>query len=153
MRTRTFAAMAAVTSLVAADVSTAKPVAYEGKTKGGYEMSFKRDGNKISRINGLVPTTCVSPQGGSPIAGGEIFKPPGSFRLGQTRKVKALQDSALHYSKVTKYYTVTMKKGRRGGFAGKLHVNFSFQTVESSPFSGFSLKTWVCRGDDSFSAR
>ncbi len=153
MRTRTLAATAAITSLIAADVSTAKSVGYEGETKAGYEMSFTRDGNKISRINGLVPTTCVSPEGGSPIAGGEIFKPPGSFRLGQTRKVQALQDPALHYSKVTKHYTVTMKKGRRGRFTAKLHVNFSFQTVVSSPFSGLSLKTWVCRGDDSFSAR
>ena len=96
MRTRTVAALAAVTSLVAADVSTAKPVHFEGKTKGGYPISFKKAGNKISGIDGLVPTTCVSPEGGSPIAGGEIFKPPGAFRLGQTRKAQALQDPALH---------------------------------------------------------
>jgi len=54
---------------------------------------------------------------------------------------------------VTKYYTVTMKKGRRGKFTGNLQVNFSLQTVASSPFSGPYLKSWVCRGDDSFNAR
>ena len=57
------------------------------------------------------------------------------------------------YDEVTKYYTVTMKKGRRGRFTSKLHVNFSFQTVGYSAFGDPFLKSWVCRGDDSFSAR
>ena len=64
-----------------------------------------------------------------------------------------MQDPALHYDEVTKYYTVTMKKGRRGRFTSKLHVNFSFQTVGYSAFGDPFLKSWVCRGDDSFSAR
>ena len=129
-----------------------KPGFYSGKTDQGNEISFKVSGGKISRLNGLVPTSCVSPTGGT-LAGGEIFKPPGSFAIGRTRQVQALQDPAMHYSDVTKHYRVTLKKGKRGSVSAKLHVNFSFETVDFSGWDGPRLKAWVCQGDDSFTAR
>jgi hypothetical protein len=129
-----------------------KPGSYSGKTDQGYEISFKVSGGKISRLNGLVPTSCVSPTGGT-LAGGEIFKPPGSFAIGTTRQVQALQESAMHYYDVTKHYRVTLKKGKRGKVSAKLHVNFSFETLDYSGWDGPRLKAWVCQGDDSFTAR
>ena len=128
------------------------PGFYSGKTDGGHEISFKVSGGKISRLNGLVPTSCVSPTGGT-LAGGEIFKPPGSFAIGRTRQVQALQEAAMHYYDVTKHYRVTLKKGKRGKVSAKLHVNFSFETVDYSGWDGPRLKAWVCQGDDSFTAR
>ena len=133
--------------------AAAKPVHYEGTTHGGFAISFERSGAKISKINTLVPTTCVPAGSGTPRSGGDAFRPPGAFRFGTTRKVKAKQDSALHYSKVTKNYKVTMKRGKRGKFSGVLHVNYSFQALGYDAFSNPRLEGYVCQGDDRFSGR
>lgn len=140
----------AIALLATAPASAAiKPGSYSGKSDGGYDMAFTIKGKKVSRLSGMVPASCVSPTGGT-TAGGEVFKPPGKFTIGKTRKVSAKQGAAMHYSKVTKNYRVALKKTKRG-FRAKLHVNFSFQTIDySSSFLGPRLKTWVCRGDDSF---
>lgn len=129
----------------------ATPVRYSGTTGAGYKVSFQVAGNKVSRLKAMVPTTCV-PAKGVPTAGVELFEPPGAFRFGTTRKVTALQDAAMHYADVTKHYRVTLSKNRRGSFTGRLHVNFSFLTLD---FSGDSpaLNPWVCRGDDKIKAR
>jgi hypothetical protein len=153
---RTTTALTAVAVAIAGG-ATAGPAdaakrTLKGKTQGGYSISMKRSGKSITAMKGMVPTSCVSPQGGT-LAGGEIFRPPGSFRLGATKKTQALQDPAMHYDKVTKHYTVTLKRGRRGRITGRLHLNFSFQTLGSSSFGGYYLKTWICRGDDTFTAR
>ncbi len=66
----------------------------------------------------------------------------------------ALQDAAMHYDKVTKNYRVTLKRGtKKGRFTGKLHVNFSKQTLGYSSFSGTYLIPWICQGDDRFIVR
>ena len=143
--------LVAALTVAAAPAAAVQPGSYAGKTDGGFRMSFKVKGNKVSKLSGMVPTTCGSPTGGAR-AGGEIFKPPGKFQIGKTRKAKAKQHPAMHYSKVTKNYKVTLKKAGRGGFKAKLHVNFSFLTLEYG-YDGPRLKTWICRGDDSFTAR
>jgi hypothetical protein len=148
----TLAALTLTAALIAAAPAAAvQPGSYSGKTKSGYKMSFKVKGNKVSKLSGMVPASCISPTGGTR-AGGELFRPPGKFAIGKTRKAKAKQQPAMHYSKVTKNYKVTLKKAKRGGFKAKLHVNFSFLTLDYG-FDGPRLKSWICRGDDSFTAR
>jgi hypothetical protein len=136
----------------AAPAAAIAPGSYSGKSDSGYKMTFKVKGNKVSRISGMVPATCISPTGGTR-AGGELFRPPGKFAIGKTRKVKRKQQPAMHYSKVTKNYKVTLKRAKRGGIKAKLHVNFSFLTLDYSSYNGPGLKSWICRGDDSFTAR
>ncbi len=142
----------AVTAVAASGAgdAAAKSVTLSGTTESGNQISFKRSGSRISQIKALVPTTCVpaTARGGRTTAGSEMFTPPGSFRIGRERKVAALQDSAMHYDKVTKNYRVTLKRGTKGRFTGKLHVNFSKQTLGYSSFSGTFLIPWICQGDD-----
>ena len=66
MSAPTVAALAAAISLTAAAPAAAKPIHYQGKTDGGSRISFTRTGNKIGKINALVPTTCVSPDSKTP---------------------------------------------------------------------------------------
>ena len=148
-RTITALAITAVAATGAGDAA-AKSVTLSGTTEAGNQISFKRNGSRISKIKALVPTTCVpaTSRGGLPTSGSEMFTPPGSFRIGSVRKVAALQDAAMHYDKVTKNYRVTLKRGKKGRFTGKLHVNFSKQTLGYSSFSGHYLIPWVCQGDD-----
>lgn len=153
-RTITALAITAVAATGAGDAA-AKSVTLSGTTEAGNRISFKRSGGTISKINALVRATCVpaTSGGGRPVSGGETFTPPGSFRIGRERKVSALQDAAMHYSKVTKNYRVTLKRGRKGRFTGQLHVNFSKQTLGYSSWRGTYLIPWVCQGDDRFIVR
>ena len=155
-RTITALAITAVAATGAGEAA-AKSVTLSGTTEAGNQISFKRNGSRISQIKALVPTTCVpatSRGGGPPSSGSEMFTPPGSFRIGRERKVAALQDAAMHYDKVTKNYRVTLKRGaKKGRFTGKLHVNFSKQTLGYSSFSGTYLIPWICQGDDRFIVR
>ena len=148
-RTITALAVTAVAAAGAGDAA-AKSVTLSGTTEAGNQISFKRSGARISQIKALVPTTCVPaiPRSALPTSGSEVFTPPGSFRVGSERKVAALQDAAMHYDKVTKNYRVTLKRGTKGRFTGKLHVNFSKQTLGYSSFRGTYLIGWVCQGDD-----
>ena len=61
--------------------AAAKPVPFEGTTKGGFAISFKRSGAKISQINAVVPTTCVPAGSGTPRSGGDVFRPPRGLPL------------------------------------------------------------------------
>ena len=57
----------------------------------------------------------------------------------------------MHYADVTKNYRVTVQKGRNGLLKGRLHLNFSYQTIHY----GYELMLvgYVCQGDDTFRAR
>ena len=142
---------ALVALLAAAPAGAIQSGSHTAKTKNGFKVSFKVSGNKVSKFNGLVPASCISPTGGTRV-GGEVFQPPGKFTIGKTRKVKVKQQAAMHSSKITKNYKVTLKRAKNGGLKAKLHVNFGFLTFEYGVY-GPSLKTWICRGDDSFTVR
>ena len=139
--------------LAAAGPAEAKTRTYEGKTAGGYSLSLKAAGARVSRLRTIVPTTCVPTRSGTPRSGGELFEPPGVLRIGRTTKRKAQQDPAMHYSEVTKHYRVTLKRRSGDRIAGKLHVNFAFQTIGYTSFGDMYLETWICRGDDTFVVR
>jgi hypothetical protein len=147
------AALAALA--VAAAPAGAKSVAYKGKTKAGNTITFTRDGSKIKNVQSMVPTICMSSTGGTggSSAGGDPYKPPGAYVLGQTVKRKALQRTPFYPSEVTKNYTLTTKPGRNGKVTGKLDENFSYSILGIDPFSGNSyIRIFLCRGVTTFTA-
>jgi hypothetical protein len=144
-------AAALATALALAGPAAAKPVAYKGKTSGGFEITFTRVGGAVKGVQTLLPTSCVPAGEGTARAGDEIYEPPGKLALGREVRKSALQDAAMHYDDVTKNYRFNAKKHRDGKITGRLHVNFSFQTVifGADP----KLLGWVCQGDGTFSAK
>ncbi len=152
MRTSTITALVAALGLaVAAAPAAARPVAYQGKTKGGYSVTFKRSGARISGITTGVPTVCLATNRyGRSESGVELFQPPGAFTLGRTAKVSAYQKPVMYYSKVTKNYTVTVKRGARGRISGRLKVVFSF-IVPTFPMP--SMIIYGCVGSTTFTAK
>jgi hypothetical protein len=140
-------ALAAIALLVVAVPSAqAAPVRYAGKTDGGSKITFQVSNGKLRSLETMVPTSCVSAQGGTPRAGLDLFQPPGGFRLG--RKVKRSaekQDTAMTYYDVTKNYTVTTRRSGKA-IKGELAVNWSWVDV-SVP------KIYTCLGNASFSAK
>jgi len=145
-------AVAVTASLGLASQAVAKPVAYSGKTSGGNPISFERSGNTVKRVSAYIPATCVSAWPGyPPRSGDELFAPPGRLALGREVSKTALQDAALHHSEVTKNYRFAARKGARGAISGRLHVNYSFQTLGYT--TSYVLIGYVCRGDATFKAR
>jgi hypothetical protein len=144
-------ALAAALAVAVPTAATAKPVAYSGKTSGGFEITFKRVGGAVKDVRALLPASCVPAGEGTATAGDEIYEPPGRLALGREVRTSALQEAAMHYADVTKNYRFTAKQRRNGTIAGRLHVNFSFETVifGAEP----RLLGWVCQGDGTFKAR
>ena len=153
MKSKTWLVTAAAltASLALTAPAMAKPVAYKGKTAGGYEISFKRSGSSLVGLRTMVPTTCAPTLPAPTRTGAEFFEPPGRIAVGREVTSTVVQDPAMHYAEVTKNYRVTTKKGRNGVVAGRLHVNFSYQTIGYT--HSIVLVGYVCQGDDTFKAR
>jgi hypothetical protein len=156
--TRTIALAAIAAGAVAIGLATpamasAKPVAYSGMTAGGYEITFKKTGRSLKGLRASVPTTCVPTGSGAVARGGsEIFEPPARVPLGREVTQTAVQEPTMYYNEVTKNYRITAKARRNGIVTGRLHVNFSFQTIGSDAW-GLRLVGFICQGDDTFKAR
>jgi len=148
MRTRTITMLAcaiAGAGLAAAPAAGAasEPVKYSGMTKEGTKISvwIEPTNTKYVAITTRVPTTCVSAQGGTPLALITDFDPPFAFRVG--RKDKATVKGSG--GSPTKHYTVqTRRKGRT--LTGKLSVNYSRLSVNDS--GSFYILT--CQGTANF---
>ena len=100
----------------------------------------------------MVPAMCVETTGsGYTRAGGELFRPPGSFAIGGQHKAKALQPAAMNGgTKATKNYTVKLTNAGGGAVKGKLSVNFSFlipDLFRNMPY------IYMCQGTTTFTAR
>lgn len=141
----------AALGLVAGTASAAPNAAYRGKTKGGSSITFSVAGKRISQIRTIVPTICVETTGSyKSRAGGELYQPPGSFAVGTTAQVKALQPAAMNKgTKATKTYTFTSSAGPGGSITGKLRVSFSFITLGLDAYHSY---IWLCTGTTTFSA-
>src|SRR4051812_6380130 len=144
-------AAAATASTLAVGVCTAGAATLHGTTDGGNTITLKRSGTKITKIKTMVPTMCTETTGsGQTRAGGELFRPPGAFRVGRERKTTALQAAAMnHGTKATKNYTVKVTSAGGRGLSGKLSVNFSFlipDLFRSLPY------IYLCQGTATFSA-
>lgn len=151
---RTVAVTAALAVAVAAPAAAAKPVNYAGKTKTGDKVTFKLAGSKITNLKAMLPTICL-PTSGNPRSGTDFFEPPGGFPLGKETKVETPEpvDSAMHYNKVSKWFHVTPSGvGKKGVIKGKLHMNFSFDTLGVDTWGSYHLQPYICTGDGSFTA-
>jgi hypothetical protein len=145
-------ALLALLSVVSA--AQAKSVAYSGKTAGGYRITFKKSGNKISRVRTGVPTVCLPTTSSfyPSNSGVDLFNPPGSFRIGATTKRQKLQKTAMWHAKVTKYYTVKLRKAGRK-VKGSLQTTFSYGLPVLDTYYGARLIIYVCRSNTKFSAK
>ncbi len=151
-RTARIAALtAALSVLAAAPALAAKTVSYRGKTKGGHTITFKRQGNRVWWISTMAPTVCLPSNrtDRQPIAGAEIYTPPGYEIVGRKVTFEDLQKPAMYYSKVTKHYETTLKAGPNGRLSGKLHLSFSF-LIPTYPMPAVII--YLCTGDTTFTA-
>jgi hypothetical protein len=138
--------------LAGGSVAEAKTVSYKGKTSSGTKITFKRKGNKVSKVRTTLSTICIETTGsGLTRAGSELYRPPGRFKLGKTRKVKKLQPAALNQGiKATKNYTVKVRKSGRRKIKGKLKLSYGFlipDLFRSLPY------TYVCSASHTFTAK
>jgi hypothetical protein len=148
---RALAALATAVSLTAV-VPAADAATYKGKTEGGGRIGFTLSGGKVSRVDGAVPAVCVETMGSyQQRAGVELFQPPGSFRLGRSAQVKALQPAAMNEGiNATKTYTVAFNAAGRGRVSGKLRLSFSFLRPGPSIYQSY---IYMCSSSVSFSAK
>ncbi len=145
-------AVVAATASFAVGVPAAGAATLQGTTKDGSKITLKRSGSKVSNIKTMVPTICVETTGsGRTRAGGELFRPPGSFAIGSQGKAKALQPAAMNSgTEATKNYTVKLNGAGGRAVSGKLSVNFSFlipDLFRNMPY------IYMCQGTTSFVAR
>jgi hypothetical protein len=126
----------------------AHPVVYRGRTRDGDPISFTLVGARLTHLSAYVPTVCLATDG-LPLSGTDPFDPPGAFRLGGWRAVKAKRPNAIwNTSDVTKNFKVTARHGRGGRISGKLHVDYSFlEILYTYPISS---RPYVCSGDTAF---
>jgi hypothetical protein len=133
--------------MFAADFAGATP--YKGKTKGGNAVTFNLAGTAANGIRTLVPTICLETTGNySSRAGGELFQPAKTARIGRTVKSKALQPAALNMGiKATKNYEVKLRRSGKV-VSGKLSLNFSFLVPDL-----YGASIFICSGTTTFTAR
>jgi hypothetical protein len=132
--------VAALALAPAAAPASARSVPYAGKTKEGSKITFTLAHGWLDGLSTMVPTTCVSAQGGTPKATLWPWSPPYKYRLGRTAKVTT-GDPTRHY-KITSH-----RHGRR--ITGKLSLNFSL--LADDGWGGYKILT--CYGTASFKAK
>jgi hypothetical protein len=148
--TRIATAVASIALLVAAGPAAAKQKTYHysGKTDSGDSMSFDLKGKRISNIHGYVPTTCV-PTHGTPVSRSGEFNPPGSFKLGTTRKT-----SETHridwWGDTTFNHEVSSFKKKGKTYVVKLKLNFSYIQYLLPGGGQVDQIPYICQGSDSF---
>lgn len=146
-------AIAAAASAALAGPAGAKTTTYTGKTTGGNKITLKVSGTKVTKIDTMLPSTCVATTG-VPRAGADFYRPPGAFTLnGVKQKASELQESAMHYAEVTKNYHFTARRRNARTISGKLHMNFSFLTLSFNTWGTPGTIPWICQGDGTFTAR
>jgi hypothetical protein len=133
-------AAAAAALLPAAAGAAPKVLHYKGKTKEGTKISFIVKSGWVDRLDALLPTTCVSAQGGTPKVDLTWWLIPYKFRLGATAK--------LDYGDPTYHYHIsTHRAGKQ--VTGKLSVNYSL--LGSDSWGDYVL--YECLGTANFSLR
>jgi hypothetical protein len=133
-----------------AALANAKTAHYSGKTRDGDPISFTVRGSKLSHLRAYVPTLCgTSDAGGTPLHGSGPFDPPGAFAFGHKTQRKAERENTIwNTNTVTKNFVVSVKRGRNGVIAGKLHVDYSFLMILAT--YPISSRPYVCTGDSAF---
>lgn len=126
-----------------ASAAAAKKVNYAGTTKEGTEISFFTKGGWVDGIRSRVPTSCVSAQGGPPVATIDLFYPPFKYKLGTKGTGVATEPWP------TRHYTFESRRSGRK-IKGKLSLSYS-KTVPASNYYGYRILT--CWGTASFTAK
>ena len=144
-------ALLAVLAVAAPASAKSKPAYYNGKTDDGNSMSMTLKGKRLSHINGYVTTTCV-PAHGTPTISAREFNPPGSFRLGSTRKVSVTRHVDW-WGDTTFNYKVTVKRLKRHIWVAKLNVNYGYVQFLLPGGGQVDQIATVCQGDDKFTFR
>jgi hypothetical protein len=130
----------AVALVPAAAGARTRPLSFKGKTKEGTKISFVLDRGWVDQLDALLPTTCISVQGGTPRVDLTWWRVPYKFHIGGSSK--------LDYGDPTKHYTVTAyRRGKR--VLGKLEENYSL--LGSDGFG--SYKIWHCLATANFDLR
>src|SRR5512142_304524 len=118
-------------------VAQPQPIPSKGTTKEGTKISFVLDRGWVDQFYTLLPTTCLSVQGGTPHVDFTEWRVPLKYRLGYTAK--------FDYGDPTKHYTITTH--RRGSrIIGKLSMNFSL--LGSDDFGNYMI--WHCLATANF---
>lgn len=139
---RILVAIAGTAAIVPASAAATSRIAhYKGKTKEGTKISFVVNRGWIDRFSTLLPTTCVSAQGGTPKVDLTEWQIPYKYRLGMTAK--------LEYGDPTKHYHITTHRGPGGRVTGKLQINYSL--LGSDAFGNYML--WECVATANFNLR
>jgi hypothetical protein len=133
-------AAAAAALLPAAAGAAPKVLHYKGKTKEGTRISFIVKNGWVDQLDALLPTTCVSAQGGTPKVLFTWWAIPYKFRLGAAAKVD-YGDPTSHY------HITTHRAGKR--VTGKLSVNYS--QLSTDGWGDYVL--YECLGTAKFSLR
>jgi hypothetical protein len=148
--TRITTALALLALAVAAPASAKqKTYHYSGKTDDGNSMSFDLTGKRVSNLDGYVTTTCV-PDRGTPRTSPGEFTPPGSFRLGRTRKASETR-YVSYWGDTTFNYKVSIKKRSKHVWVADLHSNYSYIQYLLPGGGQVDQILYICQGDDSFS--
>jgi hypothetical protein len=134
------AALAIMVAAPGAADAAAAPLHYGGRTKEGTKISFVLDRGWIDQLKTLLPTTCISVQGGTPQVDLILWRIPYKFRLGTTAKVD-YGDPTVHYG--------LMSRQRGARISGKLSMNYSL--LGSDNAGGY--KVWHCLATASFDLR
>jgi hypothetical protein len=132
--------VAALALAPAAASASARPVKYAGKTKEGSKITFTLEHGWLDGLSTMVPTTCVSAQGGTPKVTLWPWSAPYKYRLGRTAKVTT-GDPTRHYKISSHRHGKTI--------TGKLSLNFSLLTDDG--WGGYRILT--CYGTASFKAK
>jgi hypothetical protein len=121
---------------------------YNGKTDDGNSMRMTLKGKRLSAIDGYVTTTCV-PAHGVPTTRPGQFNPPGSFKLGTTRKVSVTRHVDW-WGDTTFNYTISVKKLKPRIWVAKLSVNYGYVQYLLPGGGQVDQIANVCQGNDKF---
>lgn len=125
IRKRT-ALVSVLATLILPAVAAAHPAAvhYKGKTKEGFTISLVVSRGAISQIDTILPSTCLSGQGGTPRVGQDIWEAPYKHRFPLGRDAKV----TVHSWPTTHYHVKAHKRGKR--IVGKLSANWSMLSTD-----------------------
>jgi hypothetical protein len=138
-----FIVLGAATAALAPAATVAakpRPVSFNGKTDEGTKISFVLDRGWVEQFSTLLPTTCLSVQGGTPHVDFTEWRIPFKYKLGATYK--------FAYGDPTKHYTITTRQ-RGSRIIGKLSMNFSL--LGSDNFGSYMI--WHCLATANFGLR
>lgn len=141
-------AIAFLLLLAGGAAAKSKTLYYEGQTAEGNTLALQLKGQRVSGIKGMINATCSSTYGLPETILSE-FTPPGSYKVGATRKATSTEFVAYR-GNVTKNYTIGIERLSRHLWRADLSVNYSYEQFSIGDFGAPEQTFYICRGDDAF---